>query len=225
MWPRKSILIWPVLLGLIFVQDIYAAPNLILQCLAKEEARLHKEKDQGALYRLNQEFLNELASSNDITLKQNFVEEICNNKPGKTLSHSPSVGLLRILILKKSDIYDLSLSEVEASMRSFKMAYINEFQKQVPGIFIQFISSLQAEMPTPNCLSKAIPELTYFSERLKYLEEELPVQEIMKDQVKIESIFKKLEGLSKIRANCAEEARKKLKALKGQMQKKENTGL
>lgn len=196
--------------------DIYAAPNLLLQCLAKEESLLHKQKSQGALYRLNQDFLNELASSNDITLKKNFVDEICTSR-----KHSPSVGLLRLLLIKESDIYDLSLSEVESSMRSFKMAYISEFQKQVPRLFVQFVSGLQSEMPTADCLARAIPELEFFNERLKYLEEEVSIGEVMKDKKKIEKIFSKLETLPKIKAGCQAVARKRL----NQVKKKENTGL
>ena len=118
-----------ITLVLLYGTEILAAkkPNLLLECLAREEMRLHKEKNQGALFRLNQEFINELASSNDINLKKHFVEEICDSK-----KHSPSVGLLRLLLLVESDIYDLSLSEVEPSMRPFKMGHINEFQKQIP---------------------------------------------------------------------------------------------
>ncbi len=206
------------MLTFLLCSDIYAAPNLLLQCLAKEETMLHKQKSQGALYHLNQDFLNELASSNDITLKKNFVDEICQSK-----KHSPSVGLLRLLLLKESDIYDLSLSEVESSMRSFKMAYINEFQKQVPRLFVQYVSGLQAEMPTADCLSKAIPELNFFNERLKYLEEEMSIHEVMKDKKKIEKVFIKLENVDKIRSACEKEEALRIKKLK--MKKKENARL
>jgi hypothetical protein len=46
--------------------EIYGKANKLLQCLAKEEEKFHKKKVQNALYRLNQTFLNELASNNDI---------------------------------------------------------------------------------------------------------------------------------------------------------------
>lgn len=210
---RNAFFILFVLLGLLS-SDIYAAPNLLLQCLAKEETALHKEKSQGALYRLNQDFLNELASSNDITLKKNFVDEICASK-----KHSPSVGLLRLLLLKESDIYDLSLSEVESSMRTLKMAYFNEFQKQVPRLFVSYISGLQAEMPTAHCLDKAIAELNFFNERLKYLEEEVSIHEVMKDKKKIDAIFTKLEKLSSIRKACEKEAQKAQAQLRRQVKK------
>lgn len=217
---RSLLLINCLLAALFSSSEIYAAPNLLLQCLAKEETQLHKEKAQGALYHLNQDFLNELASSNDIALKKNFIDEICLAK-----KHSPSVGLLRLLLIKESDIYDLSLSEVESSMRPFKMGYINEFQKQVPRLFIQYISALQSEMATPDCLEKAIPELKQFNERLKYLEEEMSAHEMIKDKTKIEKIFKKLENIKSIQSGCAAIAKKRSETLLNKMKKKEDTAL
>ncbi len=177
--------------------EIYAAPNLLLQCLAREESQLHKEKSTGVLYRLNQEFLNELASTNDIALKKIYIDEICQAK-----IHSPSVGLLRLLLIKESEIYDLTFSEVDPTMRPFKMAYINEFQKQVPRFFIQYISGLQSEMATPHCLAQAVPEIAEFNERLKYLEEEMSTHEVLKDKKRIERIFIKLQNLNAIKDHC-----------------------
>lgn len=202
--------------ALLYGTQIYAAPNLLLQCLAKEESRLHKGKNQGVLYRLNQEFINELASSNDIALKKNFIDEICQSK-----THSPSVSLLRLLLLKESDLYDLSLSEVDPSMRPFKMGYINEFQKQIPRLFIGYLSGLQAEMATPDCLIKAIPELAVFNERLKYLEEELSTHDVISDKKRIEKIFSKLEKRNEIEKACQKKAQLTLK----KMQKKQGAKL
>ncbi|MBC7541032.1 MAG: hypothetical protein H7281_19595 [Bacteriovorax sp.] len=194
---RTLLFISSLIVSLSYGTPVQAAPNLLLQCLAKEESLLHKEKSQGVLYRLNQEFLNELATSNDIALKKNFVDEICNSK-----KHSPSVGLLRLLLLKESDIYDLSLSEVDPTMRPFKMGYINEFQKQVPRFFIQYISGLQSEMATSDCLAKAIPEIAVFNERLKYLEEEMSTHEVLRDKSRIDKIFTKLQNINSIKENC-----------------------
>lgn len=213
----SSAFFWAFILLLSSSTQIYAAVNQLLQCLAKEETQLHKEKAQGVLYRLNQEFLNELASSNDIALKKNYVDEICQSK-----KHSPSVGLLRLLLLKESDIYDLSLSEVDPTMRPFKMGYINEFQKQVPKFFIQYIAGLQSEMSTPDCLGKAIPEINAFNERLKYLEEEMSTHEVIRDKNRIETIFTKLQNIKAIKAKCEQEAKI---LLQKKMKKKENSKL
>ena len=186
-----------------------ATPNLLLQCLAKEEAGLHKKAVQNALFRLNQDFVNELASSNDINLKKIYVDEICQSK-----DYSPSVGLLRLLLMKEHEIYDLSLSSIDISMRPFKMGYINEFQKQVPRIFIQYLSGLQSELATPNCLIKAIPELKGFIEKIRYLEEEVSTHHLIIDKKRIETIFLKLKKFHAIKRQCLLDKNKSSDTLK-----------
>lgn len=193
-----------------------AAPNLLLQCLAKEEETLHKKEIQNALFRLNQEFVNELASTNDINVKKIYVDEICKSK-----DYSPSVGLLRLLLIKEHQLYDLSLSEVDISMRPFKMGYINEFQKQVPRMFIQYLAGLQSELATPNCLENAIPELKGLNEKIRYLEEELSTHQLITQKKNIESIFTKLKKFHEIKRQCALKKSKSDDALK----KKQNTKL
>jgi hypothetical protein len=193
-----------------------AAPNLLLQCLAKEEEALHKKELQNALFRLNQEFVNELASTNDINVKKNYVDEICQSK-----DYSPSVGLLRLLLMKEHQLYDLSLSGVDISMRPFKMGYINEFQKQVPRMFIQYLAGLQSELATPYCLEDAIPELKGFNEKIKYLEEELSTHQLITQKNKIEAVFTKLKKFHEIKRKCAMEKKRSDDALK----KKQNTKL
>ena len=182
----------------------FAKDNLLLHCLAKEEEKLHREKNQTVLYRLNQDFINELATSNDIAIKKKYVEEICNPKS----KFPPSVGLLRLLLLNESDVFDLSLSGIDPSMRSYKMAYIREFQKQVPHLFINYLAGLQTEMPDAHCLTNAIPEIAAFNERLKYLEEEISIHEILSQKTKIEAIFNKLQKIKAIAKSCEKKTKK-----------------
>jgi hypothetical protein len=191
-----------------FSTEIYARDNLLLQCLAKEESRLHKDKIVDSLYRLNQNFLNELSTNNDISIKKNFVDDICHSA---TLS--PSIGFLRLLLIKEADIYDLSLSEVDPAMRPFKMGYINEFQKQVPHLFISYISGIQSEMADSKCIEKAIPEISYFIDRIKYLEDEISIHQVMSDKKKIETIFKKLLDLNRIKRECNQNKKNELQMI------------
>lgn len=201
---KASFLSFLLLFFLLRAQHLQAAPNLLLQCLAKEEEILFKKSKQDALFRLNQDFVNELASSNDIFLKKNYIDEICHSK-----LYSPSVGLLRLLLLKEQEVFDLSLSSVDPSLRPFKMGYIHEFQKQIPRIFIQFISGLQADMSTPECLNRHIPELIVFNEKLKYLEMESTSSSLLADKKRIESIFFKLRNLASIKKLCLSEKKSK----------------
>ena len=211
---KKTLLLLIILIG--YSAEISAAPNLLLQCLAKEEAELHKKDTQNALFRLNQDLVNELASSNDITVKKMYVDQICQHP-----DHSPSVALLRLLLIKEHELYDLSLSGIEANMRPFKMGYINEFQKQVPRIFIQYLGGLQSELATPDCLEKNITELVGFNEKIKYLEEELPAHQLITQKEKIESIFNKLKNYPAFKKKCAAKKRK----LDERLKKKQNPKL
>lgn len=199
------------LIFLLFSLEISAKANLLIQCLAKEEEKMHKLKDTGVLYRLNQSFLNELATNNDISIKKNYVDEICSDK-----SKSASIGFLRLLLIKEEDIYDLSLSETDSSMRPYKMGYINEFQKQVPHLLVSYITGLQAEIEDAHCLTKSIPEINYLTEKLKYLEEEISIHQIISDKKKIDNIFKKLQNFKKIKDTC----NKKSQILKNKLMEK-----
>jgi hypothetical protein len=181
-----------------FSAEILAKDNLLLHCLAREEEKLHREKNLSIIYKLNQNFINEFATSNDIAIKKNYVDEICNPKA----AFPPSVGLLRILLLKENDVFDLSLTGVDASMRPYKMAYIRELLKQVPHFFISYLAGVQIDMPDAKCLGLAIPEIPAFNERIKYLEEEITIHEILEQKSKIESIFNGLKNLAEIKKNC-----------------------
>lgn len=203
-----------ILIGIFYIPNAICARNLLLECLAKEEENFHKQKAQGALYRLNQNFLNELSTNNDITIKKNFIDEICHSK-----TESPSVGFLRLLLVKEEDIYDLSLSNVDPSMRSFKMGYINEFQKQVPHLLISYLTGISSEQKGANCLLKAIPEISFFTEKIKYLEDEISIHQIMKDKKKINAIFSKLKTMKTIQEKCEKENREALDLIEKKNQK------
>ena len=57
-------------------------------------------------------------------------------------------------------------------------------------------------MPDAHCLNKAIPEIGAFNERLKYLEEEITIHQILSKKTSIDSIFTKLLDIDKIKRNC-----------------------
>jgi hypothetical protein len=87
-------------------------------------------------------------------------------------------------------------------MRPYKMAYIRELLKQVPHFFVSYLAGLQVEMTNPKCLTQAIPEIAELNERLKYLEEEVSMHEILSQKSKIEKIFNKLKNIKQIKIDC-----------------------
>ncbi len=210
----KKTLLLVVLTALCHPIETFAGPNLVLQCLAKEEARLHKSNDQGATYRLNQELINELAGSNTIYFKKKYIDEICSSK-----ELSPSVLLLKLLLTKETVIFNLNSENSESSEGSFRLNFISEFQKQAPRLLIQYLAGIQSEMSSANCMETAIPETKIIFDRMKYLEEEISFNEIVKDKKKLESIFNKLSGLSSIKNKCQRDYELTQKKLKRKVQK------
>ena len=72
-------------------------------------------------------------------------------------------------------------------------------------------------MATPHCLEENIKELAGFSEKLKYLEEEMSTHQIIKQKSKLESIFKRLKDIPAIKVKCLQQSKR--------VKKKKNTSL
>ena len=85
--------------------SIDAQASTVLKCLGREELQLHRKRDIGPRYTLNQVFLNKL-SSNAIDIKKKYSDQICSTK-----SKRPSLILLKILLLKQIDIFDIKINK------------------------------------------------------------------------------------------------------------------
>ncbi len=181
-------------------------PNRILQCLAKEEERIIKNKLDFSIAKLNQELVNELAASNDIMIKDSYVDDICEHP-----FYSPSVNLLRLLLIKENEIYDLTFDNMERAQKEFKLSYIADFRKQVPNIFVTYISSLNAQMPDAYCLQRHVPEIKKFNEKMKYLENEITTKALIQDKKQIDAIFMKLRNVKDIKKLCEKELKRRKK--------------
>lgn len=181
-------------------------PNRILQCLAKEEERIIKNKLDFSIAKLNQELVNELAASNDIMIKDSYVDDICEHP-----FYSPSVNLLRLLLIKENEVYDLTFDNMERAQKEFKLSYIADFRKQVPNIFVTYISTLNAQMPDAHCLQRHVPEIKKFNEKMKYLENEITTKSLIQDKKQIEAIFMKLRNVKEIKKLCENEIKRRKK--------------
>lgn len=173
----------------------WAKTNELIRCLAKEEARFHASKIQDANYALNQSFINEFASNNDIHLKEQFIEEICSKK-------SMSLYFLELLLTKETEIFNLNVIKNGTQMSGFKLSHIEEFQKEIPHLFMNYLSTIRLELNDPYCLNKLIPEIHYFEERMKYLEEEISIQQVFNDKKKIRKIFIRLYNFNELKKSC-----------------------
>lgn len=170
--------------------------NPLLVCLGNEEERLHLSKTSGPIYRLNQLFINEFAGANDIRLKNEYLKQTCASK-----SFSPSVVLLRLLVIKGTSIFELG----ELDLHQKGMA--EDLTERSGHIFFSYLAGLQGLTADPQCLNKKIPEIKEFSDRFQYLESDISEQQILHDNKKIDHIFNKLKNFNKIMQECEKEAR------------------
>ncbi len=191
---------------LIQISTVWAKTNPLIRCLAKEEASFHAKKIQNAYSVLNQSFINEFASNNDISLKPQYIDELCSKNKGMSLY------LLELLLTKETEIYDLQSVRENAQLSNYKSGFIQEFQKQVPHLLIAFIGNIKIELDDPYCINKVIPEIGFFEERMKYLEEEISIHEVFNDKNKIKRIFTKLNNFEALKKSCLDLKKKQKKS-------------
>lgn len=174
---------------LLFISSTWAKPKQFLVCLGTEEAYYHKEKIGGAYSKLNQEMISAVVQLSDkITLKPKFEKKICSKR-------FVSVELLKFLVTEKQPIFQIS-SLTNIQQRAVEKNSIKELHEKSIFIFIDFLNSIQAQMKTANCLTKKIPELKIFFEKMRYTLEEVGHKQIFKEIKKPEIIFEKLQNLS-----------------------------
>lgn len=182
-----SLLAWPT----------FAMQNRLLECLGHEELLIHQGKTTGPIYYLNQEFINSVSSISDIDIKDSYYATVCHNKV-----FTPSVALLKTLLLHGEDVFDYSNLDLTIPTDAFKKTTAQSLLKQVPHIWFSYLASLLTFSEAPDCFNKEIPEVSYFQERYKYLEEDYRVEQLMNDDKKIKSIFEKLTHLESIVKKC-----------------------
>ena len=167
----------------------------ILHCLGMEELAIHRMKDQGPVYKLNQAFISEIASGNLLKINPTIIQKICSIN-----EFSPSVNFLRVLLLEGDSIY--IFNEEDEKIKRLQLVATESLQSKVHTLFFQYLISLQNLAKGPDCLYKEIPEFDYFTKRFRYLQEEIPPEKLLADKQKIRSIFEKLKGFSKVIAKC-----------------------
>ncbi len=168
--------------------------NPLMVCLGNEEERLHLSKTMGPIYKLNQLFINEFASANDVRLRPDYVFEVCEGR-----RFAPSVGLLRLLMLKGRDIFMMEGLDLH------QKAMAEELSERAAYIFFNYLAGLQGITAHPQCLGKKIPETKDFAERFQYLEGDQSTRWILKDTNKIERIFQRLSSFDQIMKECEKE--------------------
>lgn len=191
---------------LIMTAKIMAAPSRILKCLAQEELQLHKSKNTGPVYNLNQTLINQIATIPDLIVSDDKIEVICHHK-----DFGPSLSLIRLMLLEGRKIFSI---KKEAVGHGLAIGQLGTFVEQSPHIMFNYLSEVQALMPTAHCLTDEVPAVQFFYDRYKYLESDLKGEQLIKDKERLNDIFINLNHLDKIIKRCKAKKEAKEKAKK-----------
>ena len=181
----------------------FARDTQLLKCLGAEEKRLHLKKNLGPLYDLNQRLIAEILQIPDAQVKTVEYHDICSRK-----RPSESLHLLQASLHKGADLFEIPGS-VTGMQRSITKGMIDDYVEATKEIFLNFLSAIQTNAPTPNCLKEEIPELDSLFSDIKYLQEDVDMKQIIHGRD--EKIFEKLLTYSNAYKRCQARLKKKLK--------------
>ena len=168
-----------VLLGVIFSQGAWAD---LLSCLGREELAIHRNKNTGAVYRLNQFFVNRMSVGKSPVLTGEYQRKICGPRV-----RSPSILLLKHFLLKGNRIFVGSLEAVPSETEAL-------------GAFFIFLLKIQEMAPDHICLEKNLPHYSRFIYRHKYLEENGLT--LLREKSRLVEMFRVLERPDILLAKC-----------------------
>lgn len=187
-------------LGLIFVSfpSLPNRVNPLMKCLGMEELKIHKGKVYGPIYKLNQHFINELAPLYGLTLKEESLNRVCRDN-----QFSPSVNLLQELLIYGRSAFFIAPNSEKGGVDALATSSLEGFLEKVPHVFFNYLSQLQALAPKAPCLEQGIPEIKFFMDRFKYLEDHTGTQALIEEEKsKVREIFRKLPKFDEIIKSC-----------------------
>ena len=156
-----------------FALQARAEPKRYMFCLGQEEARIHKNKIGGAVYKLNQEVIGALVQLSDsIYMKTKHVKEVCS-------SPYPSIKILELLLSEENVFFSRYTGDRRPKLLALDERLLSELKNQSAYLFSGFMATLQAGMPKPDCLRNQIPELNEFFEKMLYAQENLGLKKII----------------------------------------------
>lgn len=171
-------------------------PSPLTICLAKEEMRLHKAKIVGPITTLNKELLSKMSSVQQLFLKKNYLESVCNTKSGGL---SPSLKFLNILLTRGVKIFYSTTEDI--NYKGFQQNFLEDLERHGAKLLFDFLAGLQASTAIADCLNEEIPILGQISERYKVLEVDIGPKQLLKPE-EVPEIFKKLKNLDSIYESC-----------------------
>ena len=181
-------IIFSALAFLILTTPVQAKPlKKFLVCLGQEESYIHKNKIGGAYAKLNQEMISALVQLSDhIVMRPKLEEKVCNKR-------FASVEILRLLLTEKKPPFITQAKVGNIKGRAIDKNSIKELQEKSIYIFIDFVNSIQTQMKSANCLTKQIPELQTFFQKLRHTLEDVGMKQIFNKIKNIDGVFNKLQ--------------------------------
>jgi len=168
--------------------------NQALVCLGQEEERLHKAKNVGAFYQFNQKMISELIMLKHVTLKPEYVDQICQ-------ARSPSLEFFTLFSEHSREIFNIE-ANLPKNFMLMGQAHIEDLEDRIPDLFNELITIMQAMSEYPHCLKEEIPELeSYFYQRT-YLEEDISIKDWLKKKRLVPQVARKLKNMDKILKSC-----------------------
>jgi hypothetical protein len=173
----------------------------ITRCLGAEEALIHKAKDHGPVYQVNQILLSIFLNLSQINLKKKYYQELCAQ---------PEVGTsLRFLELIFRNYNQLFTTTNAKDEKSAKLEDIAELINKLPELFNQYLLELKIKSPVHNCLEKNIKELSNFYIQVQYLEEDTNFKVIADKDKQLIKILDQLKQKEEIFERCKNEMNSK----------------
>jgi hypothetical protein len=176
----------------------------LLKCLGREEKEFHLEKKTGPIYELNQRLISEMVQIPGAELTEEAYRIVCHQT-----ETSPTLKLLELSIIQGKEIFILKPS-VKVSDNNISQSMIEDYLEASTEIFLHFISQIQTQAPSAQCLKEEIPELESFLRDIKYLQEDVHIKKIFNGREI--PIFKKLKNYPQLFKKCRERIKKKLKS-------------
>lgn len=166
-----------------------------MRCLGAEEKLMHKQRNTGAVYDLNQRLIGELVQINGVEASKSLLQTLC--RPGS----SPSLELLEAMVMRPNDWYQFSnvSKGLEANLAK---ELVIELNNSIPEIFLNYMAQLQGLAPSADCLNRHIPGLKELNEQVKWLQDEEELTVLTAQKKRMAGIFKSIKGIDRVFEKC-----------------------
>lgn len=167
---------------------------LLTKCLGQEEELIHKEKEKGPIYQLNQLMLNVFLNLPQVKLKDKFYKPICTQ-----VKIGVSIEILEIIFKNFENAFAFAGPNDSIPIHSRDK---EDFIRRLPELFNHYLTVIKVQSPTHDCLEQNIPELKKFYTDLQYLEESLNFKTLAQRDNQLIKIIEQLKNKDKFFESC-----------------------